>query len=85
MSDVASSLRKKRNWAVIIAIVAILGSMGASLPRAISRHRDLKATNEQLLALQAQIVASQQRIREVQAEIGKVQAEIIRIQTRGHE
>lgn len=85
MNDTVAKLRKKRNWAAAVAIVSLLGSIGASLPRVLSRHRELQATNGRLLTLQAQIVASQQRIREVQAEIVKVQTEIKRVQNVGHE
>ena len=76
MSDSSSisRLKKKRNLYVVIAVVSLAGSLGASLPRRVKSFNAHKQANAELLRLQAEIVASEVKIRNVQAEILKIQA-----------
>jgi len=73
-SPTISLLKKKRNLYVVIAVVSLAGSLGASLPRRVKSFRAHKQANAELLRLQSEIVASQEKIRNVQAEILKIQA-----------
>ena len=73
-SPAISRLKKKRNLYVLIAVVSLTCSLGASLPRRVKSFRAHKQANAELLRLQAEIVASEVKIRNVQAEILKIQA-----------
>ena len=73
-SPAISRLKKKRNLYVAIAVVALAGSIGASLPRRVKSFNAHKQANAELLRLQAEIVASEVKIRNVQTEILKIQA-----------
>ena len=75
-SPAISRLKKKRNLYVVIAVVTLAGSLGASLPRRIKSFNAHKQANAELLRLQAEIVAAQGKIKNVQAEILKIQAEL---------
>jgi len=69
-----SRLKKKRNLYVVIAVVSLAGSLGASLPRRVKSFNAHKQANAEWIRLQAEIVASEVKIRNVQAEILKIQA-----------
>ena len=71
-----SRLKKKRNLYVVIAVVSLAGSLGASLPRRVKSFNAHKQANAELLRLQGEIVATQGKIKNVQAEILKIQAEL---------
>ena len=73
-SPAISRLKKKRNLYVVIAVVSLAGSLGASLPRRVKSFNAHKQANAELLRLQAEIVASEVKIRNVQTEILKIQA-----------
>ena len=73
-SPAISRLKKKRNLYVAIAVVALAGSIGASLPRRVKSFNAHKQANAELLRLQGYIESSEVKIRNVQAEILKIQA-----------
>jgi len=75
-SPVISRLKKKRYLYVVIAVVALVGSIGASLPRRVKSFNAHKQANAEWIRLQGEIVAAQGKIKTVQAEILKIQAEL---------
>jgi hypothetical protein len=68
--------REQRNRFGLVAVVFVLGSVGACLPRFVKRHNELKRLNAELVALQATIVAHQSETRATHASILKTQDEI---------
>ena len=75
-SPAISRLKKKRNLYVVIAVVSLAGSLGASLPRRVKGFNAHKQANAEWIRLQGEIVAAQVKIKTVQAEILKIQAEL---------
>jgi hypothetical protein len=75
-SPAISRLKKKRNLYVVIALVTLAGSIGASLPRRVKSFNAHKQANAEWIRLQGEIVAAQGKIKTVQAEILKIQAEL---------
>ncbi len=71
-------LRRRRNWLAAIAVVALLGSIGAALPRRLERYRAHKQANEEILRQQAALLDLQNRIRATQTRILQVQEELAR-------
>ncbi|MFZ5494474.1 MAG: hypothetical protein ACOZE5_03935 [Verrucomicrobiota bacterium] len=71
-------LRRRRNWYAAIAIAALLGSIGAALPRRLERYRAHQQANEEILRQQAALLDLQNRIRATQARIIRVQEELAR-------
>lgn len=70
------SLRRRRNLAVVIAVVALFGSIGVSLPQRIERYHAHKQANEEILRQQAALVDLQNRIRTTQVRIRQVQQDL---------
>jgi hypothetical protein len=75
--DEAKRLHFQRNVAAVVAVILIVGSIGAALPGVLRRARELKAANAELVDLQASIVAIQQQTRDTQAEIIRTQEQIL--------
>ncbi len=75
-------LRKQRNVFATGAILALLISIGGSLPRFLKNHNEQKQLNEDLISLQSVIVTDQQATRETQAAILKAQQEITELMKR---
>jgi hypothetical protein len=59
-----------------VALVLMVGSIGAAFPQRLDRYHRHKALNERIVQLQAKINAEQNRIRETQAAILAAQAEL---------
>lgn len=69
-------LRTQRNFAAAAAILFVIISLGAVLPRFLKSQRELKTANQEVVDLQSYIVVTQQRTRETETEILQTQKEI---------
>ena len=74
--DEPRHLRRQRNLYAGVALVLVVGSIGAALPQRLDRHDRHKALNERIVGVQKVITFEQNRIRETQAAILAAQAEL---------